>query len=149
MAAGAAPGQLAAPAGDALEIVSVRRRRGQAPGGISDRRQTKDTGSALSRALGGEVGHDASACLHPAGLRREEVHDPAPQRQAARTQRVRVERQAPLLFDVGPAAEVATEEYGPDIAFQAARSASRVPQCRSELDLVDPRAVDGARDGEE
>src|SRR6202165_502101 len=149
MAARAAPGQLPAPADDALESVSLRRPRRQPPGRVGDRRQAEDTGSALTRALGGEEGHNAGARLHPTGLRGEEMDHPAPERQAARAHRVRVERLPPLLVQVGAATEVATKKHGSDVAIHAACGGSRLPQGGSELAFLDPRAVDGTRDGEE
>src|ERR1700730_15679417 len=149
MAARAAPRQLPAPAGDPLEVVSLRRPRTQPLGGAGDRRQTEDAGSALARALRGEVGHDAGGGLHPAGLRGEEVHHPAPQSQAPSAHRVRVERQPPLLVDVSPATEVAAEKDGTSFAVHAARGGRRVPQRRSEFDFANPRVVDRAGYGDE
>src|SRR6266851_1660685 len=149
MAARAAAPELATPADDPLEILSLRRPRGEPPGRTGDRCQSEDARSALAGALRGEVGHDAGGCFHPARLRGEEVHDPASQRQAACTHRVRVKRQAPLLVRVGPATEVATEQYRLHLASESTGRGSGGRQCRSKLDFVNPGMVDAARYGEE
>ena len=71
------------------------------------------------------------------------MDDPASQRQAARAHRDRIERQAPLLMEVRPAAEVAAEKDSPHIAAETTGGRRRVRQRRSQLDFMDPRAVDG------
>src|SRR5260370_17239685 len=76
MAARAAAPELATPADDPLEILSLRRPRGEPPGRAGDRCQSEDARSALARALRGEVGHDAGGCLNPARLHGEAGHDP-------------------------------------------------------------------------
>src|SRR5260370_25221739 len=78
MAARAAAPELATPADDPLEILSLRRPRGEPPGRTGDRCQSEDARSALARALRGEVGHDAGGCLHPTPPDPEAMHAPAP-----------------------------------------------------------------------
>ena len=74
------------------------------------------------------------------------MHDTAAQRQPARTQGGRIERQTPLLVHVGPATEVTTQQHSTNIVLQATRRRGGIRQCRAERDFVDPRAVDGAGD---
>src|SRR5205823_12676384 len=78
-----------------------------------------------------------------------EEYDPASQRKAARTHGGWIERQAPLLMEVRPSAEVATEKHGSHIAAETTRGSRRVRQCCSQLDFMHTRAIDGTRHRQE
>ena len=149
MMARAAAGHLAAPAEDAIEVTRLRRLGRQPLRRAGDSRQSEDARPALTRALGGQIGHEPGRRRHTTGVGGEEVDDPASQRQAARTHRGRVERQAPLLIEVRPSTEVATEKHGSHIAAEPTGGSRRVQQRCSQLDFVDPRAIDGTRHRQE
>src|SRR5258708_5127639 len=94
----------------ASKVLRVRSALADSRDRVSQRAQTEETRSALSRALGGQVTHDPSGLAYAAGGVMKEADHAAAERESARAQRDRIKGQVPGLVGADPRAEVAAEQ---------------------------------------
>ena len=103
-----------------------------------ERPQTEKARTALRRALGSEVAHDAGRLTNGTGARGEQSDH------AATKPRAVVERQLPGLRRFHPGTEVTADQDGLRPLSDTAALAHRIADARSQLDLEDAWARDSA-----
>src|SRR5436305_1842640 len=126
------------PAMDSRKVATARTVVGDAGAPIPERPQTEKARTALRRAIGGEVAHDAGRLTDGTGARGEQSDH------AATKPRAVVERQLPGFRRLHPRTEVTADQDGLRLLSDTAALAHRIADARSQLDLEDAWARDSA-----
>src|SRR5437588_226872 len=131
------------PAVESREVATVRAVVGDPGARVRERPQTEKARTALRRALGGEVAHDAGRLTDGTGARGEQSDH------AATKPRAVVERQLPGFRRLHPRTEVTADQDGLRLLSDTAALAHRIADARAQLDLEDAWARDSAGKGDE
>src|SRR5437879_10120228 len=126
------------PAVESREVATVRAVVRDAGARVRERPQTEKARTALRRALGSEVAHDAGRLTNGTGARGEQPDH------AATKPRAVVERQLPGLRRLHPRTEVTADQDGLRLLGDTAALAHRIADARAQLDLEDAWARDSA-----
>src|SRR5437667_9810834 len=126
------------PAVESREVATVRAVVGDPGARVRERPQTEKARTALRRALGGEVAHDAGRLTDGTGARGEQSDH------AATKPRAVVERQLPGFRRLHPRTEVTADQDGLRLLSETAALAHRIAEARAQLDLEDALACDSA-----
>src|SRR5438270_5372744 len=149
MLARAAAAHFERPPPQALKIGGVGAALGYARAGVSKRAEAEEARSALGRALGREVPHDAGHVADRASALGQEADDAAAETQSLGAKRIMLELQRPRLLAVDPRAEVAADEHRARHLGHTAREHDHVADRRAGVDLDDSGTGDAAGEGDE
>src|SRR3989449_8961696 len=131
------------PAVESREVATVRAVVCDAGARVRERPQTEKARTALRRALGSQVAHDAGRLTNGTGAHGEQSDH------AATKPRVVVERQLPGLRSLHPRTEVTADQDGLRLLGDTAALAHRIADARAQLDLEDAWARDSAGECDE
>src|SRR6266852_2283289 len=131
---------------EAREVITIGAALGDPAARVGQGAEPEEAGSALRRALLGEVTHDARGVTHAAPARGHDSDHPATEIETARSQGRRIEFELTRFRRRDPRPEVAAEKHCARRLPDAAGHRHRFFYRGAGLDLEDTRALDPACD---